>query len=336
MKSERITLLILSVFMGASVSHADDIDDYAIGRKGEALKTTIQKHYTPTRLIESNIVYETVAKVNGNIDRFTGLTTDAETSHTTVGAALHPDWLKMWPEKKDAVSHDIHNLGLTDKNVATDRATRPLGDVTEVSIQGDGWAIGYAPYGENDRMECFEPAAKYKGDFARIMFYMATIYPATLWYDWGNIVFETNIYPTLRKEAATTYMKWHREDPVDEQERILNDKIENIQGNRNPFIDHPELAEYLWGDKKDVPYRTETPADPDNPDRPKTPLHGVYKLSDDHIDLYSPYVSAEARWTVDGKSASGTLSTHTLGIGIHELRYTTDNEKGKLLITIEP
>ena len=338
MKSEKITLLILSAVMTGLISRADDIDDYAIGRKGEALKTTLQKHYTPTRLIESSSIYETVVKINGNIDRFTGTATDTdtETSHTTAGAALHPDWLRMWPEKKDAVSRDMHNLGLIDKSVAADRATRPLGNVTDVRIQGSGWAIGYAPYGEHDQMECFEPAAEYKGDFARTMFYMATIYTATLWYDWGNIVFEPNIYPSLRKEAAATYMKWHREDPVDEQERLLNDKIEDIQGNRNPFIDHPELAEYLWGDKKDIPYRSENPSDPDNTDRPKIPLHGVYKLNDGYIDLYSPYVSAEAQWSVDGKSASGTLSIHTLGTGVHELRYTTENEKGKLLITIEP
>lgn len=330
-----LTAMLTAITISSSV-YADAVDDYAIGRKGEALKGTLQKHYTPLRLTEPDLVYKTVCEISGNIDRFTGKATGTETSHTTVGAALHPDWLRMWPEKKDAASRDMHNLGLIDKSAEAERATRPLGDVTDVKIQGDGWAIGYAPYGENDRMECFEPAAEYKGDFARIMFYTATIYPATLWYDWGNVIFETNTYPTLRKEAAATYIKWHREDPVDEQERILNGKIENIQGNRNPFIDHPELAEYLWGDKKDMPYRGGTSTDPENPDRTKIPLHGVYKLSDLYIDLYSPYVSADARWTVDGKSASGTLSTHTLGTGTHELRYTTENEKGKLLITIEP
>jgi hypothetical protein len=47
----------------------------------------------------------------------------------------------------------------------------------------------------------------------------------------------------------TTLLYWNREDPVNTWEQNRNDIIfNNYQHNRNPFIDHPELAEYLWGD----------------------------------------------------------------------------------------
>ena len=44
-------------------------------------------------------------------------------------------------------------------------------------------------------------------------------------------------------------LKWHREDPVSQKEIDRNNGIQKTQGNRNPFIDYPYLAEYIWGEK---------------------------------------------------------------------------------------
>lgn len=41
-------------------------------------------------------------------------------------------------------------------------------------------------------------------------------------------------------------LKWHAQDPVDEFERNRNDIIQKLQGNRNPFIDHPEWVDFIW------------------------------------------------------------------------------------------
>jgi hypothetical protein len=63
-------------------------------------------------------------------------------------------------------------------------------------------------------------------------------------------------------------LKWHREDPVSEKEMKRNNAIYAHQNNRNPFIDYPELVEYIWGNKKgqtvtisvlDSPYANESP-----------------------------------------------------------------------------
>jgi hypothetical protein len=47
-------------------------------------------------------------------------------------------------------------------------------------------------------------------------------------------------------------LQWHQDDPVDDFERNRNDVIYSYQGNRNPFIDHPNLVDYLWGDQQQV------------------------------------------------------------------------------------
>jgi hypothetical protein len=45
-------------------------------------------------------------------------------------------------------------------------------------------------------------------------------------------------------------LEWHRLDPVSHKELDRAVEVNKIQGNRNPFIDYPELAEYIWGNKQ--------------------------------------------------------------------------------------
>lgn len=89
------------------------------------------------------------------------------------------------------------------------------------------------------------PAHRYEGDHrgdaARILFYMALRYPelslvegTTLTgYEMGNL---------------DSLLRWNEEDPVDEFEMQRNGRIYEYQGNRNPFVDHPELAETFYGE----------------------------------------------------------------------------------------
>ncbi|MDR3327265.1 MAG: endonuclease [Prevotellaceae bacterium] len=93
----------------------------------------------------------------------------------------------------------------------------------------------------------FEPDDQYKGDLARTYFYMATRY-SDLCNDWGNSVFGSN-NNGLTDYAKNLFLKWHRQDPVSQKEIDRNNAIFDYQHNRNPFIDHPELAEYIWGNQ---------------------------------------------------------------------------------------
>lgn len=97
----------------------------------------------------------------------------------------------------------------------------------------------------------FEPKSQYKGDLARGL--LGTI---VKWQQTdlttGNNFFSGNYtaagYYGLTKRAVILLMKWHREDPVSQKEIDRNNGIQNTQGNRNPFIDYPYLAEYIWGE----------------------------------------------------------------------------------------
>lgn len=95
----------------------------------------------------------------------------------------------------------------------------------------------------------FEPDDAYKGDIARTYFYMVTAYNNKV-SSWDFDMFSNNSYPALSSWAINMLLKWHRQDAVSDKETTRNDAVYSYQKNRNPFIDHPELAEYIWGNKK--------------------------------------------------------------------------------------
>jgi endonuclease I len=104
----------------------------------------------------------------------------------------------------------------------------------------------------------FEPRDEVKGDVARMLFYMATRYEGEDG-DFVDLELTNNLYLYEALETAIqnsklpyyenleVLLRWHLEDPVDEWELERNESIYQIQGNRNPFIDHPEWVELIWG-----------------------------------------------------------------------------------------
>lgn len=97
----------------------------------------------------------------------------------------------------------------------------------------------------------FEPKPQYKGDWARGI--MGTIVKwqqsnLTTGNNFFSGTYTVSGYFGLTKKAVVLLMKWHREDPVSQKEIDRNNGIQQTQGNRNPFIDYPYLAEYIWGE----------------------------------------------------------------------------------------
>jgi uncharacterized repeat protein (TIGR02543 family) len=85
----------------------------------------------------------------------------------------------------------------------------------------------------------YSPRVEVRGDVARILFYMVVMY------DYLELI---NSTPTMYKMAMlNTLLQWHIDDPVDDFERNRNDVIYFYQKNRNPFIDHPELVNQVFG-----------------------------------------------------------------------------------------
>lgn len=151
-----------------------------------------------------------------------------------------------WGGTKNNAYQDLHHLNPSDADANSRKSNYPLGELTSVSWTNGVSSVGKANIAGNSQ-NAYEPADQYKGDFARTYMYMFTCYQNLTWeYTW--MVYENSTYPTIKPWAVDLLLKWHKEDPVSEKEIARNNAIYVIQGNRNPFIDYPRLADFVWGD----------------------------------------------------------------------------------------
>lgn len=144
-------------------------------------------------------------------------------------------------------SYDLHHLTPSDADANMAKSNYPLGVVDSPSFDngvtkvGTGQANGRAT-------NLFEPSDEYKGDFARMYLYFVTCYQDYSWKSSALSMFAQNSYPTLNAYGQSLLLKWHRQDPVSQKEIDRNNAVYSFQGNRNPFIDYPNMVEYIWGD----------------------------------------------------------------------------------------
>ena len=149
-----------------------------------------------------------------------------------------------FPDQDDIAYTDVHNLKPCDRSVNASRGTKDFdnggnqhSEATECFTDSDSW----------------EPNDSVKGDIARIIFYMVVRYDPG--YDHNNNAFDLEVVdyttpgnsdPILGK--LSSLLQWHIDDPVDDFEINRNEVIYSYQENRNPFIDHPNLVNFIWGD----------------------------------------------------------------------------------------
>ena len=149
-----------------------------------------------------------------------------------------------FPDEDDNAYTDVHNLKPCDRSVNSSRGTKDFdfggnqhSEASDCLTDSDSW----------------EPPDYVKGDIARILFYMVVRYDPGV--DHENNTFDlelvdyttpNNTEPILGK--LSSLLDWHLSDPVDDFEINRNEIIFGFQQNRNPFIDHPNLVNYLWGD----------------------------------------------------------------------------------------
>lgn len=167
-----------------------------------------------------------------------------------------------WGAHENNAYKDLFHLYPADGATNSLKNNLPLGEVAGTpTFDNTVTKIGKNGFGNIYNESCFEPADEFKGDFARSYFYIATIYQsfANLW---NSPMMRNNTYPVWTPWAKDLLLKWHRQDPVSAKELARIEAVYNIQGNRNPFIDYPELAEYIWGadSTKVFPFPDETEA----------------------------------------------------------------------------
>lgn len=142
---------------------------------------------------------------------------------------------------------DVHALRPVDVTVNSARNNRWFAECDVPYVDGDG------PTGSFTSTSgwFWKPRDEVKGDVARMIFYMAVRYeggggePDLEVID--SIPSDNSTLEPVHAKLSDLY-QWHLDDPVSDWERNRNNIIYyDYQHNRNPFIDHPEFAESIWG-----------------------------------------------------------------------------------------
>jgi arabinogalactan endo-1,4-beta-galactosidase/endonuclease I len=166
-------------------------------------------------------------------------------SYLTREHSFPKDW---WGGTRNAAYSDLFHVILGDAHVNGQKGVNPLGETDETGKVYGISKVGPAKEDLGYMGNVFEPADKYKGDFARNYLYVATAYLT------GGGHLDCTRSPMIDPDgisfkswARRLLLKWNREDPVSDRERARNDAVFALQKNRNPFIDHPEYADLIWG-----------------------------------------------------------------------------------------
>ena len=149
----------------------------------------------------------------------------------------------------ETIYTDMFHLYPTDSYVNNQRANNPYGVVAHPTwTSQNGSKLGPNSYSEDYTGTVFEPIDAFKGDLARTYFYMSLRYKDKNLSQKPQSCYNGS---TLKPWAMAMFKEWHNADVVSEKEQVRNNKVQAVQNNRNPFIDYPELVEYVWGDSVD-------------------------------------------------------------------------------------
>lgn len=185
---------------------------------------------------------------------------------------------EMSSSKKNSPGSDIFHIYPASYGMNSRRGNRPYGEIlTAANVSGNGTKYGtpvqtisvtnsvagaYVEGSITLSTNVLEPADEYKGDIARSYFGTMVKWAGEWTFNRnenGRVIFDATIdadthYASENNYGLTPYglallLKWHRQDPVSQKEVDRNNGIQLTQGNRNPFIDYPYLAEYIWGER---------------------------------------------------------------------------------------
>ncbi|MDO4190231.1 MAG: endonuclease [Bacteroidales bacterium] len=257
-------MLLFAIALTAIASEPQGYYTSAYNLSNDSLRQALYniiKDHTVVSYANLYNVYQTSDVLNGEIwdiystCSFSPGTADRCGNYVTVCDCYNREHTvpQSWFNSAAPMNSDAFHIYPTDGKVNGQRSNYPYGECANgtslgshaLGRLGTSTFTGYTSVGT-----VFEPDDEYKGDLARTYFYMATRY-ANICSSWGHNVFST-AHNGLSDYSVALLMKWHREDPVSQKEIDRNEAIYAHQHNRNPFIDYPELAEHIWGNKTTV------------------------------------------------------------------------------------
>ena len=216
-----------------------------------ALQSVIQAHkvFSYSDLWET---YEVTDVVPGTKDQILEYYSDKVMYYTSRGTQINREHTvpqSWWGGGAlcDAYT-DLFNVLPAEASANNAKSNFPLGEVDGTAKFDNGVTRIGTSSNSGGATYVVEPADEFKGDFARIYFYVATCYASAPW--------TTDAYsmmtdvPTIKEWTLPTLLAWSEQDPVDEREMKRNEACYYLQHNRNPFVDYPQLAQYIWGDRQ--------------------------------------------------------------------------------------
>ena len=233
---------------------ADDLSKTGLAFRSEVASLITSTHKTQTTYDGlRNIFDESDADPNkpGNIIWFYTGTSVAFNGSFNTGTNREHVWPKnagnAFPAESECGS-DAHHLRPANDRLNSTRSNNSFGEVpkTNGNIVAEAGSTSYGNSSDPDSYcyqanSTFFPSADYRGDTARILMYVQT-----RWGDKFNLQFVLGNGNNKTIGDIEDLFKWHLLDEPSEEEMRRNEVIFGIQGNRNPFIDHPEYAEMIY------------------------------------------------------------------------------------------
>jgi len=236
---------------------------------------------------------------------------------------------KSWFNDATPMFTDLFHLYPTDKYVNNQRGNYPFGETTTPSaVYVNGSKLGNSTFA-GYTATVFEPVDEYKGDFARTYFYMVTAYDDIV-AGWVSDQLAGNSYPALSTWSVALFLKWNNLDPISTKETTRNNAVYGIQHNRNPFIDHPELAEYIWGNKKGETWSLTSAVDEVKIafSVSPNPVQDELTIQSAETDLSYAIYNLNGQILLEGQLNLGrTISVNLLDNGMYLLQLKTGNRK---------
>lgn len=160
-----------------------------------------------------------------------------------------------WGGTKNEAYKDLFNLNPSNSDANSRKGNYPFAEIATAKWTNGVTTVGSPKSGlGGGNSQCFEPLDEYKGDFARGLFYMFTVYDDINWQTNTAWMYDPNTEQLLKQWAIDMLIRWCEQDPVSQKELDRNEAIYKLQGNRNPYIDNPGLEKYVWGEYKDSAY----------------------------------------------------------------------------------
>lgn len=228
----------------------------AQNKKKDALKTALHELAYPQKVLKygSGIgytwegFYQTDRNAdNSVVDMYSNIIRYFDGYKSVADMHIEHSLPKSWWGGHEWIAYkDLFHLYPSDGSTNMSKSNNPLGVVTGTPTKDNGVSkIGPASY-PGYIGNVFEPADEFKGDFARSYFYVSTIHEDLAPY-WNSPMMSNTTYPVWTPWAIQLLRQWHQQDPVSMKEKLRQEAVYGIQGNRNPFIDYPDLVDYIWG-----------------------------------------------------------------------------------------